>query len=361
MSAESGKFTLAMRQDKHECAILLHKMAAAADAKGLFDNVCKEEPTPFLTMSTLAANTANAHTIANENASFRDQERRAGELTYEYFKMVDAEVIELMKTLLNLDLGDTLEARDIYLGVAKKFCSLTEQQFAEYLERLREKYVVGTSLTKHIMKHMRIRSILNGAKKPHEQDMQIAELLHTVRDLSDARVMGHVMDQIAADFRTQSADDADDAVRIPKDKQFRAYCNLLLEADNKRRFGDFSPEIGAEQQKPNPGAYRMEKVKTVEESDKLTETQVLLEAINKLVTATTAALVKKAAPGGFDRSNRAQRTETLAAEMQAKYGNGKYPLAAPCPAHPGNSKHPCTHTWGECKLFLFVPNHGKKK
>lgn len=350
-----------MRQDKHACANLLYRMAAAANAKGLYDNVCKDVPTPFLTISTVAVTPANAAAVATENTSFRDQERRAGELTYEYFKMVDPEVIELIKTLMNHDLGDTLDSRDIYLGFAKKFCSLTDEQFADYYERLREKFVMGTSLTTHIMRHMRIRAILNGAKTPHSQDMQIAELRHSIREMSNARVMGHVMAQIDADFRAKIADDVPVAEKIPEDKQFRAYCNMLMEADNQRRFGDFSPEIGADHHQPNPGAARVEKVKTVEESAKLTETQVLLEAINKLVTATTAALAKKAAPGGFDRSNRAQRTETLAAEMQAKHGNGKYPLASPCPAHPGSSKHPCTHTWGECKLFLFVPDHGKKK
>jgi hypothetical protein len=352
MSAESGKFTLAMRQDKHACANLLDKMAAAANAKGLYEQVVREVSTPFLTLSTVVVTPANAAGVATDNTNFRDQERRAGELTYEYFKLIDIEVIELIKTLMNYDLGDTLDCRDIYSGFLKYFCSLTDEQFANYLELLREKYVVGNSMTMHVMKHLRIRGILNGAKPAHPQDMQIGELLHSVREMANARVMGHVMAQIATDFHARIATDAAAAVRIPEAKQFRTYCNMLMEADNQRRFGDFSPEIGA---------ARVEKVKTVEESAKLTETQTLLEAINKLVTATTAALAKKAAPGGFDRSNRAQRTETLAAEMQAKYGNGKYPLASPCPAHPGNSKHPCTHTWGECKLFLFVPDHGKKK
>ena len=350
MSSESGKFTLAMRHDKFACANLKDRMAAAANAKGLYDNVVREVPIPFLTLSTVVVTPANAAAVATDNTNFRDQERRAGELTYEYVKMLDPEVIELLKTMMNHDLGDTLDCQDIYAGFVKKFCSLTEEQYANYLELLREKYVVGKSLTTHIMRHMRIRSILNGAKTAHPQDMQIGELLHSVREMKDARVMGHVMTQIATEYRELVADDA--AERIPENKKFRTYCNLLLSADEQRRFGDYSPEVGA---------LAVEKVKVVEESVKLTETQSLLEAINKLVAATTAAVAKKAAPGGSDRSNRALRMETLAAEMQTKYGNGKYPLASPCPAHPGSSKHPCTHTWGECKLFLFVPDHGKKK
>ena len=350
MSAESGKFTLAMRQDKHACANLRDRMAAAANAKGLYDNVVRDVPIPFLTLSTVVVTPANAAAVATDNTNFRDQERRAGELTYEYIKLIDSEVIEIIKTTMNHDLGDTLDCQDIYSGFVKRFCSLTEDQYANYLELLREKYVVGKSLTTHIMRHMRIRSILNSAKQPHPQDMQIGEMLHSVREMKDARIMGHVMSQIAADYRILVADDA--AERIPEDKKFRTYCNMLLAADEQRRFGDFSPEVGA---------VPAEKVKTVEETVKLTETQHLLEAINKLVAATTAAVTKRAVPGGSDRSSRALRTETLAAEMQAKYGNGKYPLASPCPAHPGSSKHPCTHTWGECKLFLFVPEHGKKK
>ena len=352
MSAESKKFTLAMRQDKHECANLLDKMAAAASAKGLYNNVCKDDPTPFLTISTAAVTDVNEAAVNTHNTNFRDQERRAGELTYEYIKMVDPDVIQLIKTLMNHDLGDTLDCQDIYSGFAKKFCSLSDEQYADYYERMREKYVVGTSLTTHVMKHMKIRNILNGAKTPHSQDMQITELRHSVRDMAKPGVTGIVMAQIDATFRERTAANAPASTRILANNQFRAYCNLLIEADNDRKFGDFSPEIGA---------AHAEKVKTIEDSAKLTETQVLLEAINKLVTATTAALAKKTAPGGFDRSSRAQRTEALAAEMQAKYGNGKYPIAAPCPAHPGSSKHPCTHTWGECKLLLFVPDHGKKK
>jgi hypothetical protein len=300
-----------------------------------------------MTLSTVVVTPANAAAVATDNTNFRDQERRAGALTYEYVKMLDPEVIELIKTSMNHDLGDTLDCRDIYTGFVKKFCSLTEDQYANYLELLREKYVVGKSFTTHIMKHMRVRSILNSAKAAHPQDMQIGELLHSVRDMKDARIMGHVMTQIAAEYRAL----VDAPGRIPEDRKFRTYCNLLLDADEQRRFGDYSPEVGA---------APVEKVKTVEEI-KLTETQTLLEAINKLVAATTAAVAKKAAPGRSDKSNRALRMETLAAEMQAKYGNGKYPLASPCPAHPGSIKYPCMHTWGECKLFLFVPDHGKKK
>lgn len=347
MSTESGRFTLAMRQDKHACANLRNRMAAAASAKGLYDNVVKDVPTPFLTLSTVAVTPANAAAVATDNTNFRDQERRAGELTYEYMKMIDIEVIELLKTLMNHDLGDTLDCQDIYSGFVKKFCSLTEEQYSNYIELLREKYIVGKSITAHIMKHMRVRNILNGAKTAHPQDMQIGELLHSVREMTDARVMGHVMAQIAAEYRTIVGDEENP---IPEEKKFRTYCNLIMEADEQRRFGNYSPEIGAP----------VEKVKVVED-EKITETQSLLEAINKLVAATTAAVAKKAVPGGFDRSSRAARMETLAAEMQAKYGNGKYPLASPCPAHPGSSKHPCTHTWGECKLFLFVPDNGKKK
>jgi hypothetical protein len=347
MSAEV-KFTLAMRQDKHACFNLTKKMAAAANAKGLYEYVVNETPTPLYAKPSGAVTEANAAKNMADTAKYRDQQEKVGALTFQIMGMMAENVIEMIVIMMKLDLSVTLDCRDLYQGFLKTFCALTDEQYAQHLELLRKPWKPGMSVGKHIMEHMNVRSILNLARPAHSQDMQIQEMLHSLRELGKPGSMGGViLKQIAQDF--SKIDGIEDGAK------FRTYCTLVVTADEERQFGDMSPLAGM---------IEVEKVKVVDDSKTITDTQMMIEAINKLVAVTTNAIASnamKGAAGESDRSIRTLRKQKLAAEMQEKYGNGKYPTAAPCPAHPGNAKNPCTHTWGECKLFLFSPTVGKKK
>lgn len=345
MSAES-RFILSMRQDKHACFIFAKKMAAAANAKGLYEYVVNEIPVILLSLPTGAVTEANAAKVMNDTAKFRDQQEKVATLTFTFTSWIHEEVISMIMILMKHELIATLDCRDIYQGFVKSFCSLTEEQYASNLELLRRAWKEGMSIGKHIIDHMNVRAILDLARTPHPQEMQIEEMLHTLRELSKAEKMGHVMRQIATEFKALEG--------VAANAKFRTYCNLLVVADEERRFGAISPLAGT---------VAIEKIKTVEEP-KLSDTQIMLDAINKLVAATTAAAAKKSAPaaGGKDaKDNRTARDEAYAMEIHAKYGNGKYPPEANCPAHPGNAKRTCSHSWRECKLFSFVPSNEKKK
>jgi hypothetical protein len=348
---EEEKFSANIAADKILFAAnqILAKWFSKASDKRLETIVCDEEPDEKIQdPGATPAPNLNADQLrvfVETQKLYVKQQTDLAELASYMRETITEDTYHLLALSTGSSLTAHLDARELYLEFAKTYVVVCEENLTHVVAKLRAPFVKGTSLTMHVLEHLKCREQITQARGSISNDAKIDDLVETLMEINTADTHRRTIREVR--------DESEDERRENPEKAFAIFTKTLLAFDRNKRFGSASAM-------PNDRSHgnihfkvdvSTNKLDMVKESVPESQMDKLLKLMETIVTAKTG--------GGNTRSKPVFSKRAVEA---AREKHKDHDLDAGCPVHPGNPpRFPPGHTWKTCSYYTGIEFKPKGK